>query len=81
MKRHKSAISRELRRNRGERGYRPAQAHRQAAARRCTDNGRRISGHTWDFVDIKLGQLRSPEQLCGYLKANGMPSVSHVRCN
>jgi IS30 family transposase len=79
MKRHKSTISRELRRNRGERGYRPAQAHQQAAVRRRTDNGKRISEHTWAFVDIKLGQLWSPEQICGYLKVNGMPSVSHER--
>jgi len=27
MKRHRSTISRELRRNRGQRGYRPKQAH------------------------------------------------------
>ncbi|WP_194727295.1 IS30 family transposase [Noviherbaspirillum malthae] len=79
MKRHKSTISRELRRNRGERGYRPAQAHQQAVARRCNDNGKRISKHPWDFVDIKLGQLWSPEQICGYLKASGMPNVSHER--
>jgi len=32
--RHKSTISRELRRNRGLRGYRPKQAHRLALARR-----------------------------------------------
>ncbi|MEC4723909.1 IS30 family transposase [Noviherbaspirillum sp. CPCC 100848] len=79
MKRHKSTISRELQRNRGERGYRPAQAHQQAAVRRLSDNGKRISKHTWAFVDIKLRQLWSPEQICGYLKANGMPSVSHER--
>jgi IS30 family transposase len=79
MKRHKSTISRELQRNRGERGYRPAQAHQQAAVRRCNDNGKRISKHTWAFVDIKPRQLWSPEQICGYLKVNGMPSVSHER--
>ncbi len=31
---HKSTISRELRRNRGQRGYRPQQAHRSAKERR-----------------------------------------------
>ena len=79
IKRHKSTISRELRRNSGQRGYRPAQAQQQALARRCTDNGKRISEGTWAMVDIKLGQLWSPEQVCGYLKVNGMPSVSHER--
>nr|WP_194727321.1 helix-turn-helix domain-containing protein [Noviherbaspirillum malthae] len=40
MKRHKSTISRELQRNRGERGYRPAQAHQQTVVRRRTNNGK-----------------------------------------
>jgi IS30 family transposase len=31
---HKSTVSRELRRNRGLRGYRPKQAHRLAVSRR-----------------------------------------------
>ena len=31
---HKSTISRELRRNRGLKGYRPKQAHRKAMSRR-----------------------------------------------
>jgi len=31
---HKSTISREIRRNRGRRGYRPKQAHQYAVARR-----------------------------------------------
>ncbi|MEC4723348.1 helix-turn-helix domain-containing protein [Noviherbaspirillum sp. CPCC 100848] len=38
MKLHKSTISRELQRNRDEREYRPAQAHRQAAVWRRTAN-------------------------------------------
>lgn len=39
MNRHKSTISRELARNRGQRGYRPRQAHQLAVARmRATAN-------------------------------------------
>ena len=41
------------------------------------DNGRRIADTTWAFADDRLRQRWSPEQICGYLKANGLPSVSH----
>lgn len=46
--RDKSTISPELRRNKGERGYRPKQAQAKAEerARNCA-NGRRISEETW----------------------------------
>ena len=45
---HKSTISRELQRNRGQRGYRPQQAHRFAQQRR-----RKVSpkSHTNRYVD------------------------------
>ncbi|SNS54286.1 Transposase and inactivated derivatives, IS30 family [Noviherbaspirillum humi] len=72
-------ISRELRRNCGQRGYRPAQAQQQSLARRCINNGKRISEGARAIVDIKLGQLWSPEQVFGYLRVNGMPSVSLER--
>jgi transposase, IS30 family len=78
MKRDKSTISRELKRNCGQRGYRPKQSHELSLARmRARDNGRRIPAETWALADAKLGQSWSPEQICGYLKANDMPSVSH----
>jgi IS30 family transposase len=78
MKRDKSTISRELKRNCGARGYRPKQSHELSLARmRAKDNGRRVSAATWAFTDIKLRELWSPQQICGYLKANDMPSVSH----
>jgi len=34
LKVHKSTISREIRRNKGEKGFRPVQAHEKALARR-----------------------------------------------
>lgn len=78
MNRHSSTISRELRRNRGQRGYRPKQAHEFSRARlRACENGPRISEQTWAFVDERLGELWSPEQICGRLKALGLPSASH----
>jgi IS30 family transposase len=78
MNRHKSSIGREMKRNRGERGYRPKQAHEFSQARmRACENGSRVEAETWALVDVKLGETWSPEQIAGYLKANGKPTVSH----
>ena len=40
---HKSTISREIRRNRGKRGYRPKQAHRLSVKRRRDKVPKRIT--------------------------------------
>jgi len=78
MNRHKSSISRELRRNRGLRGYRPKQAHQLAQERTLAcANGPRIAEATWAVVDAKLTETWSPEQISGYLKVNGQLGVSH----
>jgi len=78
MNRHKSTISRELRRNRGLRGYRPKQAHEFSQARmRACENGPRVADKTWAVVEAKLEQTWSPQQISGYLKVNGHPGVSH----
>jgi len=78
MNRHKSSIGREMTRNRGERGYRPKQAHEFSQARmRACENGPRVTAETWAMVDAKLGETWSPEQVSGYLKVNGQTTVSH----
>ena len=57
MNRSPSTISRELRRNRGQRGYRPKQAHEFAQARmRACANSPRISADTWAVVAPRLAQ-------------------------
>lgn len=78
MDRHKSTIGREMRRNRGERGYRPKQAHAfyQARLLAC-ENSPRIAAETWAMVDTKLAETWSPEQISGYFKVNRQPAVSH----
>ena len=78
MNRNKSTIGREMKRTRGERGYRPkqAQAFSQARMRAC-ENGPRIAAETWAIVDVKLAETWSPEQIAGHLKANSQPTVSH----
>ncbi len=48
---HKSTISRELRRNTGERGYRPKQAHAKALQRREEKVRFGIFDSTWQRVE------------------------------
>ena len=76
--RHKSTISRELRRNRGLRAYRLKQAH-TLALKRMTNcaNGPRIAQTTWDFAKDKLGQSWGYQQISGYLLINDQPGISH----
>ena len=74
---HKSTISRELRRNRGQKGYRHYQAGELALDRRCEGYRSRIAWQTWQQVERLLRQDWSPEQISGRLKLEQQPSVSH----
>ena len=74
---HKSTVSREVRRNRGMRGYRPKQAHEKALERRKQKAEQRITSETWAFVEDKLRLDWSPEQISGWFKENAKASVSH----
>ena len=80
MNRHKGTISRELRRNRGQRGYRPKQAHEFSLARmQACQNGPRVAAQTWAVVKARLQDAWSPQHISGYLTVNGQPGVSHER--
>jgi IS30 family transposase len=74
---HKSTISREMRRNRGLRGYRPKQAHRFAEHRRAKAAKPRISSETWSLVVFLLRDDWSPEQISGWLAKEYRLRVSH----
>ncbi len=74
---HPCTISREVRRNRGKRGYRPQQAHQKALSRRAIKPKLRISSHTWDLVDHFIKQDYSPEQTSGRLLMEQNISISH----
>ena len=74
---HKSTISRELRRNCGEKGYRPHQADEMAFDRQCDAYRSRIAWQTWQQVEQLLRQDWSPEQIAGRLKLEQQPTVSH----
>jgi IS30 family transposase len=73
---HRSTICRELKRNRGQRGYRPKQAHRKAVNRRNWDR-RRIKPQTWVWIEEKIREDWSPEQISLWLKEFRKYGVSH----
>jgi len=75
---HKSTISREVRRNRGQRGYRPKQAHQMSLNRRNKAKTR-IQEATWALIESKLQEDWSPEQISDWLKQNTDIQVSHER--
>ena len=75
---HKSTISRELKRNRGQRGYRPKQAHEKALARRQGKAKPRMTSEVWRLVEEKLREDWSPEQIAGRFKMLGI-AISHER--
>ena len=72
----KSTISRELKRNQGQRGYRPKQAHNLAMNRRKKGH-RRICCETWALIETKIRLDWSPEQISGWLLKHHGIQVSH----
>ena len=51
---HKSTVSREVRRNRGGRGYRPKQAQELTTQRKLAASTTRIAADTWRLVESQL---------------------------
>ena len=74
---HKSTICREIRRNRGRRGYRPKQAHCLAKIRRTMATKTRISPDTRTLVKRLLRDDWSPEQISEWLVSECQLPVSH----
>ena len=63
-----STIGRELRRNRGQRGYRPGQAHQKALARRRGKaKATKMTPAVIERIEADLRQEWSPEQIAGRL--------------
>ena len=79
LKVHKATISRELKRNCGQRGYRPKQAHDLSQQRSRNKITQRIKDATWDQVESRLRLDWSPEQISGWLRLNAQSTVSHER--
>ena len=75
--RNPGTISRELRRNRGLKGYRPQQAHQLALVRRADKAQSRISGQVWEQVEELIREEWSPEQIVGRIAMEQGVSISH----
>lgn len=74
---HKATISRELRRNRGQRGWRPKQAQALRDTRRkACHNGKRFEAEDWEKVEPLIRQDYSPEQTAARLALEGELSIS-----
>ena len=74
---HKSTISRELRRNHGQRGYRAKQAHSFALERRQTKVTASITAEQWQQVESLLRMEWSPEEIGSRLRMEGGRFISH----
>jgi len=74
---HKSTISRELRRNKGERGYRPKQAQEKAEARQLAAyKFHKLNKGLVDKINEKLAIKWSPEQISGHFAREDI-KISH----
>ena len=73
---NKSTISRELRRNRGRKGYRPKQAQRFAHERQNKTQAR-IKAEDWRLIESLISLDWSPEQISDYCKGNQIVHISH----
>lgn len=78
MNRNVSTISREIKRNTGDRGYRYKQAQKLMKDRQKNNHKARISESIWQEVFVRLEQDHSPDQISNALKAMNM-SISHER--
>jgi IS30 family transposase len=81
LNRSPSTLSRELHRNKGDRGWRPRQAQLKATERltlRGSANAGRANDTAWNFAKQHLqNEQWSPEQIAGVLRLKGMDSISH----
>ena len=75
--RHKATISRELRRNKGLRGYRPKQAQQLTLSRRKNNQKSRLSSSHWVRVKELLKEDWSPEQVSNWLRREENIQISH----
>lgn len=73
-----STISREFKRNSGQRGYREKQAHSLSNVRRVTAaKAIKMTYEMKGIINSKLGEKWSPEQISGWLNAEKHECLSH----
>lgn len=78
LRRDAATISRELKRNGGQRGYRPKQAQEFSESRRSqAHKARKITPTVHGDIERLLRQELSPQQVVGYLKRERKLSLHH----
>ena len=78
LDRSPSTISREVRRNEGLKGYRPAQAQRFSDARRSgAYKAIKVTEEVRSWIENLLRQELSPQQVVDYLKRHKQVSLHH----
>lgn len=78
LKRHPSTIGREIKRNSGQRGYRPKQANQLAQDKRYSAlKPCKLTETIKEQIKTLIRQELSPEQICSYLKDQGIVSLHH----
>jgi transposase, IS30 family len=78
LKRSRSTITRELKRNATAQGYKPAKADERARTRQSTRrNAHQFDAQQWAQVHSYLRLQLSPEQISGRLKLEGGLRISH----
>lgn len=78
MERSPSTISRELRRNRGLRGYQPGQAQKLSSARRHDAyKARKVTDEVRGEIETLLRQELSPQQVADYLRRHTGVCLHH----
>ena len=77
---HKSTILRELKRNKSPSGYDPEKANEKAAKRKkVSHKSRKFNEEMKKFIEEKIKENWSPEQIKGYYKKHGINMVSHTK--
>jgi len=75
-----STVCRELKRNRGKKGYRPKQAQIKTNNRRAqAAKAVKMTVEAIDLIDAKIVLDWSPEQIAGWLKVDQGIKISHER--
>ena len=78
LKVDKGTISRELRRNSGNRGWRPKQAQEKSDARRqACKSACKFSSEDFTQVDLLIRGKLSPEQISGRMALENTLDISH----
>lgn len=78
LSRDKGTISRELKRNKGLKGYRPKQAERMAKDReKRKPKRKRLTEKNIGYIKEKIKLYWSPEQISGRMVLDGFGSISH----